>query len=202
MPLAGAIPSRNFELVRDRIAEILAVELPSQAGLHSNADINADVYTSRIAPFDHTDCPCVNVYFKTGTFPSAHENKTDGSYIYHIDVFTKAKSTDAKEGGTKSSEIGTKIAGIIQGVLSDPMYRTLLFAMPSLKRTEVFKIDNPEYLEMEAVNWRLSRVFFRVDTIETVQFVTPTAFGANETTVCINGTTRVLKYEIPQQDLS
>ena len=194
--LTAAVPIQNFEKIRDRIAEILALEIPSQAALQGRADIDAEVYTSRMAPFDHTDLPCINVEFTRGDYPSRNSEKSDGTYLYHIDVFTKKPTTSSLEGGQASSEVSQRIAGTVRAILSNPIYRTLNFAAPSLKHTEVNKIMIPEYLELEAVNYRLVRVVFSVDTIEGIEYATPVPFGEALSSVSVDCTDNGFLYKI------
>ena len=55
------IPVQNFELIRDRIALILATEVNNQFVLSGNEDINCDVWLERSTPFDKIENPTINV---------------------------------------------------------------------------------------------------------------------------------------------
>lgn len=55
------IPVQNFELIRDRIALILATEINNQFVLSGNEDINCYVWLERSTPFDKIENPIINV---------------------------------------------------------------------------------------------------------------------------------------------
>jgi len=59
---------RKFELIRDQIATILAAELPNQATLNTDPEINATVWLERLVPLSQQECPAVNVFAADGKF--------------------------------------------------------------------------------------------------------------------------------------
>jgi hypothetical protein len=184
MPITGIIPSQNFELVRDRIGQILALEFANQYVLTSNDDINVTVYNDRIIPFDKTDTPCINVVFASGNYPSKYEDKQDGSYTFNIDCYCTAPSTSSNEGGKKANQELQKILGIVRAILSNPLYRTLNFPMPSLSHVSVsgIQIASPEN-KQDASSMVMGRVTFMVNVIETVELSLANTLAGSITSV-------------------
>jgi hypothetical protein len=67
--LTQKIPEQNFELVRDRIAEILADEIAAQSAIVPlTPEMDATVHLERFVPFSQVDMPCVNVVFSSGAY--------------------------------------------------------------------------------------------------------------------------------------
>ena len=66
---------------------------------------------------------------------------TRGTYTYFIDVFTRAKETDAEKGDTIAALKLQRILGIVRTILEDPQYRTLTFVAPSIEHTEIKEIS-------------------------------------------------------------
>lgn len=170
--ITGIIPSQNFELVRDRIGQILSLEIGNQYTLTGNEDLNATVYNDRIVPYDKTDCPAINVSFVSSNYTSKFVNSVDGSNIYNIDVYCLAPST-ATDTADKLANIRLhKLLGICRTILSDPQYRTLLFTAPSMAHVSVrdIKIAAPEAMQ-DSSAIVMGRLTFMVNCPETVQLL-------------------------------
>ena len=107
------IPIANFEIIRDRIALILAEEIDNQAVLTYDADLEAvEVFLERTKAFDKTEVPCINVSLATGNFSNKHQGYQDGVYIFNIDIYTNAQSTDAEDGDVLSTLSNHKLLRI------------------------------------------------------------------------------------------
>jgi len=139
--ITEAIEKGSFEFVRDRIGAILADELPSQATLQADSNLNVKgVYIERFVPFSHTDCPCVNVSLDLGEYSSFTRQRQDGTYQFFIDVYEKSATTDGNRGDYLANVKLQKLANICRAILSHHKYTTLAFAPPFIEHTEVKNI--------------------------------------------------------------
>lgn len=168
------IPRRAFELIRDRICEILADELPVQSIVEYDGSLDATVYCERFIPFDKTDIPCVNVLLAKGIYNNKAVVKADGTYTYNVDCYMSAKSSVGVQGDTVSAIKLQKLIGICCAILENPQYNTLGFARPFISHTEVSEIAiaDPKN-NQDAVNVMMGRISFVVRVPENVDALLP-----------------------------
>lgn len=174
--ITEAISTGSFELVRDRIAAILADELTSQATLQLDPNLNVKgVYIERFVPFSHTDCPSVNVSLDSGEYSSFTRLRQDGTYQFFIDVYEKSATIDNDRGDYLANVKLQKLANVCRAILSHHKYNTLAFAPPFIEHTEVknIRIGTPQN-KSESENMVMARMTFEVRVPETVQPITPT----------------------------
>jgi hypothetical protein len=84
------IGQSSFELIRNKIGEILATELAHQFYLDDDEVLSADVWVERFVKFDASACPAINVRLATGDYSNQNQGHTDGEYIFNIDFYTFA----------------------------------------------------------------------------------------------------------------
>lgn len=185
----GVIPRQNFELVRDKIGEILATEFAAQFALTSNSELNATVHVERIVPFDNTEIPCINVLLSRGNFDNMTAKKSDGTYQFNIDVYAKSKSSENQGGDSRASFIMQKMVGMAMAILENPRYRTLAFAPPSVAHTQVsdISISDPTN-NQDAESVMMGRLTFQVRINENVELLTANPIVGYETTVTLSET--------------
>lgn len=185
----NVIPSQNFELVRDRIGEILATEFAFQFTLTSNPELNPIVHVERIVPFDHTDMPCINVLLSRGNFDNITAKKSDGTYQFNIDIYAKSKSSQNQGGDSRASFIVQKLVGMAMAILENPRYNTLGFAAPSVSHTQVsdISIADPNN-NQDAENIMMGRLSFQVRINENVELLTANNIVGYGTTVTLSET--------------
>jgi len=141
------IGSRAFELIRHQIGAILADELPSQATLNSDSNLNAEVFVERFKPVGDEEVPVVIIGFSDLAPGLKTASSTDGNMTFLIDCYEKAKSTDSEKQADKTATIKLqRLIGVIYGILSHHKYRTLGFAAPFIEHTEIkdIKIAQPK----------------------------------------------------------
>lgn len=188
--LTQKIPAQNFELVRDRIALILADEIAAQALIApATPELDATVHLERFVPFSQTDMPCVNVVFASGVYENQNTLTADAIYKYNIDVYAKAKSTST-DGGDKLASIKLhSLLGICRAILENPQYRTLAFAAPSLQRVTVvdINIEQPQNTQ-DGSSVIMGRLTFDVSVCEGVQLQTANSISGWETSVQMDET--------------
>jgi hypothetical protein len=194
--LTQIIPPQNFELIRDKIPVILTEEIGNQYTLQgNNPDLDVDVFSERTIPFDTASIPAINVLLSKGN--SNFFTAVDGVYVYtfFIDVYTKAKSTDAGKGGSLSSRKLHKLLGTVRAILENPAYRTLDFPTPSLEHTAVTDIaisDPKNNQDTESV--MMGRVTFMTYIRENTQLITPLPLAQSHTSVTLDETDKGYKY--------
>ncbi len=157
-----------FELIRDRIGLILSEELPNQATLKSDTDLNIQkIWVERFVPFSHTECPAINVSLSDGNYEDKSRLNQHGKYQFFIDIIDKAKTTDENLGGQLASVKVQKITNVCRGILAHHSYNTLAFAPPFIEHTKVesIKVGNPGN-DKESVNMVMARITFTVDAPE------------------------------------
>lgn len=105
--------SDNFEIIRDQIAAILAIEVASQKALALVAAKDPDlwdfkVYTERSNPWEEylndipETTPIVNVWYDNSNFQEASSNiveRQTAEAIFNIDCYAVANSSDNIAGG-------------------------------------------------------------------------------------------------------
>ncbi len=178
------IQPQAFELIRNRIGEILADELPVQAAIEYAAELRATVFLERFTPFDITDMPCVNVMLSRGGYDNKAGVKRDGTYTYNIDCYMVSKTTTTERGDSKASVKLQKLMGVCGAILEDPHYVTLGFARPFISHTEVREINiaQPEK-NQDGNNVIMGRVTFIVRVPENVSALLPKIMPGYDTVV-------------------
>lgn len=135
----------GFELVRDKIAEILAKETLLQQSQAQTAGYDPDnwkflVYAERNRPWEiYRDggetTPIVNIWYDTDSFDRATSNSEDRqktTSIYHIDCFAYAASKQTEGGHTTGDESAAKaahrIGRLVRRILMHPKYESFGFS--------------------------------------------------------------------------
>jgi hypothetical protein len=179
----GIIPKQAFELIRDRIAEILSVEMANQFALTSNTDFDMDVWVERFVPFDKEELPTINVSLATGSLAGHTQKTTEGTYTYFVDVHAKAVSRDDEHGDSVASIKLHRLIGVCRAILENPRYKTLSFDAPLIFNRHCESISIAEPGRQDAVSSVMGRISFVVKAIETVELLTPVLIGRSDTQV-------------------
>jgi hypothetical protein len=135
----------GFEIVRDRIAEILALETASQQAIAAAAGYDPNdwkflVYAERIDPWelyrDGADkTPIVNVWYDSDVFDKSTSNNTTRQTTtsqFNIDCYAWAPSRQTVDGHAPGDESAAKIAHkigrFVRRFLMHPKYERLGFS--------------------------------------------------------------------------
>lgn len=143
--ITDPILARNFEVIRDRIALILADELANQFTLQPTETVlNATVWLERFIPFDKEEIPAIIVYTNNADYDNQNPKTQRGENVYFIDCYTKAKHTDTDQGDQLAAKKLSRLIGVIQYILSSEEYATLNFGTGLIQRRWVksFIVDN------------------------------------------------------------
>lgn len=125
-------PILNYELVRDRIAEILAIELANQAYI-SDLPIYDDlkVYVERIVPCNLGE-KFINVAIAELSFDNQDVKRQDGTHIYSIDFYVSRSANDEHGGDTLAMLDLQRLMGTVYYILMHTQYYTLGFGANSI----------------------------------------------------------------------
>lgn len=139
------ITQRNFELVRNRIAVILANELEYQDYVSTDElfELPTIKLEGRVA-FDISEMPIINVCLSNGDYGNKDVRQTEGTYVYNIDVHCKSKKVGATDGDTLSSLKVQRMLGICQAILDNPVYKTLNFGARAIHSVTVSNLNVQE----------------------------------------------------------
>ena len=183
------IPSQNVELIRDRIATILVDEIANQIVLGADLETNSKVFVERFHAIDKSEAPVINLMYARTGYDNNTAITSDGKNAYHIDHYTKGKTTDLKKGDRTSKERLLRNMGITRAILESPHYLTLGFAPPFIMRTTVIsqEIADPRD-DKDGSNMSMGRLTFEVDAVEDTEQITPRVAEGYDTTVIIEET--------------
>ena len=193
--ITTAIPKQNFELVRDKIGVILADELPNQATLNANTDLNVQVYSERLTPINASELSFVNISYNNSSFDENTTVQSVGDNTYFIDVYCRAKSDVVINGDTKSVLKRDRIVGVIRAILENPVYRTLGFVAPSLNRTTVTQIQTPDSFNSKDSSFvAIARITFVVNVPEKVSLINANIIQGMSTSIKLSETEKGFVY--------
>jgi len=195
--LNAIIPQQNFELVRVRIGQILALEIANQFTLHNDAKLNATVFDDIAIPVDISYCPAIVVSYSRTDFDNQDVRNTDGANTYNIDVFVTAETTQAERGDIKAKRILYRLLGMCRAILENPAYIRLGFSAPSIGNRRVESIlINQDAQSGDAKTVAHGRIVFNVRVPEDVQLKDATDWAGTDTIMTIEETDIGYKYTL------
>lgn len=199
----GIIPEQKYELIRDRIAQILAAELGNQGDLHSPQEqFVKEVYLERFTSFDISDFPYINVSLANMEYDNKDQRQADGLNKFYIVAYTAQKTEGSTSGDTRATIKLHRLLGLCRSILSNPIHRTLGFtaAEVNIKTTYVSSITIPKVDENgDMVNAIMGFIEFFVKAPEDVVLKEGVVVGESYTTVKLYNTEKgyYYKYERP-----
>lgn len=194
--ITNVIPSQGFEVVRDRIAEILIDEIDRQAVLSYEAYLElVEVTTERSNQVDKVEVPTINVSFANDSFSNKSQGSEDGLCTYHIDVYTSAKSTVSGDGDRIATLRCQKLLGLCRYILADPIYKTLGLIAPSISRVYTGEINIRPIGPDDAQNQAMGRLTLYVVCNESNKFIIPNLIAGYQTSITLDNTTLGYFYE-------
>lgn len=193
--IAQIVPPQNFELVRDRIANVLRDEYVSQSGLMNTAVPNSGDYLATVVvdvelkkPIDKVEVPTVIVSLVEDTFSNKDMRSMDGNVFYAIDIYTSAKQKGSVPGDKAANLRLQKLAGLTRYILSDAIYKTLLFAPGIIGNTMVNSFQVAEMNPSDADSQAMGRMSFSVKMIENNTLLNAPPVSGVQTTQQIENT--------------
>lgn len=195
--ITAEITPQGFEIIRDRIGEILADEFVAQFAIHSDSDRNPDVFVERITPIGKEEFPLVSVLYSRTSYDNNTAVSMKGKNFYNIDVYTGARSTSSEDGDSRAQKKLGRLLGMVRAILASPHYIRLGFAPPFIERTEVLDIEIADPRDdQNSSNMVMGRLVFQVDAPETVEQIQPTLAEGYDTQVKLDETEKGFVYII------
>lgn len=184
------IPPRSFEVVRDRIAQILAMELINQNTLSPGEGLNVNrVHVSRLIPFEDQEMPAINVMPTKGEYTDFTRTRQDGTYEFSIICYQKSATVGSGRGDELAGVKLDRLMGVCQYILSHWKYDTLGFAPPFIERTEVQSISYMDAMKAnEASSAVVGVLSFTVRVPEDINKLTPQNIESFTTSVKLEET--------------
>jgi len=189
MEITHQISARNFELIRDRIGEILTTELAGQT-----YTTGITVWSERKIPFTQSELPAINVSYDNSGFDNKNVSYKRGENRYFIDIHVAEPSTDAAKGDVLGSKKVQRIAGIIDYILEFPIYSTLAFNPGFIATLMVETINLSDMLKEDANHNLVCRLQFKVVAGENTAQIQPTNAEGYTTQVKLSETDYGHKY--------
>jgi hypothetical protein len=202
--IENAIPAQGFEIVRDRVAAILADEIDRQSVLSYEPYLAlVEVETERSIPLDktETDTGVIVVSFAADNFSNKdHSGSEDGLITIHVDCYTSAKAKDEGNGiqsrGDKIAMLRCqKLLGLCRYILSDPIYKTLGLAVPKILRVYSGEINIKPVGPEDADNQAMGRYTLYVSCNESNRLIVPSLIAGYTTSVQLDNTSQGYFYE-------
>lgn len=180
------INQQNFEFIRDRILQILVDEFEGQFILSYDDDLDLSVYVERSTPIDKTEIPAIVISLSNGNYNNKNQGCVDGTYVYNIDFFTNAKSSEGISGDTLAATKLQKIMGVGRAILEDPIYKTLGVTPPFVMKTFVSEMNIAQQNKEDAENTSMGRLLFNVVSTETTTPIVPSLIEGFKTAIKID----------------
>lgn len=173
MPKINSIINpQKYEVIRDRIAEIIVDEIEGQKALGNNIGLKY-LYLENHIPVSHTSLPCIVISTSKGTYKNKSQISIDGNYDFYIDIIAKKKATTNENGDKLSAVYVQKVVGMIRTILESPVYNTLGFTKPFSCRSIISGIEFGTIKDVDEENVQLGRLTFNIDVPESMKFVDP-----------------------------
>jgi hypothetical protein len=189
------IPTQRFEIIRDRIGEILSDEINNQYMLANLPNV-PKVWVGRSYPFEQMDMPAINVSLSRIDYTNKDQLSVSGENIYNIDVYTSSPDTEANTGDKIAMISLHKIVGMCRAIVENPAYSNVGIA-PPFSSTSL--VRNIEFLDPvnhpDTVNQTVGRIEFMVVAPEDMTGQNATPLARSETKVTLEETDKGYFYQ-------
>lgn len=145
--LTAAIPAEANEIILDRIEEILVLEIPNQATLLEDPEVNATVFKERISRLSYSECPAVNLSLQKVAYSQHGPNSVSSECTFQIAIATTAPAEADVRGDTSAAIKAKKIARLIRQILESPHYQLLNFSAGFIASRKINAMDVVELEE-------------------------------------------------------
>lgn len=190
------IGPQSFELVRDRVAEILADELAEQFILTGNDDNNATVFLERTIPVDKTEPPIIIVAIQRSAMADHSTTNTDEMLTINIDGYHKSKSSNTNKADQSSMLKLQRLLGICRAILEDPQYKTLGFQNPFIMSRRFESLDFADPGKQDASSISMGRLVFNVRIPENTALLVPVVADGFDTKMTLVLTDKGYTYTV------
>lgn len=194
--IPAAIPQQAFELIRDQIGAVLAVEIPSQATLIGDTALNATVWVERMAPLTAAELPAINVQTTSANNDDYGMTHANDTILYNIDIHVGSKQNASENGDLRAQRKVQRLLGIVRAILANPRYKNLGFTEPvgyiATRRMTNFQIAEPNATDGNYI--ALARIIFEVRAGQCFQEQDSVPFSELQTIVTLDETDEGYKF--------
>lgn len=186
--LIGSIPKQNFELIRDKIGEILLIELQNQKVLQGFSEL-INIYSERTQPIQNNELLTININLESGNFSSKSQRESTGKLMFNIDIYTSGTSTSDIDGSVDSAFRMHRYLGMIRYILNYTGYKTLDMPLGIIGGTETenFFIMESD-LKQDSSYIKMARLQFSVRAVENQPLEQGVPLLENESKVLLHET--------------
>lgn len=192
--ITETIPRQGFEIVQNRIGEILLLELTNQKALQGFTS-DFGVFLERQEPFDKSEDVMITVMLSGADYKGFTQKDSQGDTTYVIDVFCGGEGRPNMSASLVARDKVFLYIGMIRYILSSGKYQTLGLP-PGLiggKYLESFKIDIDfsnfgNHSNYDAKFIRYARMLFTVRIQENQDLWTGIPLLGNNTLVTLDST--------------
>lgn len=187
----SVIGQQSFELIRDRVGEMLYDEIENQYVRTYDERLQPVIYMERFVPFNESEIyqGAINITVARQMLNNQSLLQSDGINTFFIDVYQCAKSTTEDGRLIDGASVATKnmhrMCGLIRAIIEDARYKTLGFTPGFIGNRHIveIKFNNPKIEEKVSV--ATGRIVLQVRAPEMNGKNTPTVLADLKTTVKI-----------------
>ena len=193
--ILDAIPRQNFEIVGERIGEIIFDELNTQKDVQQFSD-PINVFSERTIGFGNEEQIFINVTLSSASYSEKTQKDQQGETIFNIDIFSNGKESDNTTGSKDASLRMQKFLGMIRFILSHTEYKTLGFPLGFIGGTsfDSFEILDPDYTRQDGSFFKMCRILFSVRIWENQSMAKFSVLDGNSTNVKLQLTEQGYQY--------
>ena len=192
--ISESIGTQGFELVANRIGEILLEEISNQQVIQS-FDENVEIYLERQEPFDKSEDIMISVDYKMADYEGYTQRDSQSDCMYNIDIFVCGMGVGDIPASTIAKNKLYRYLGLIRYILSSGKYNTLGFPRGLIGGKYIKKIivdndysNHAKHGNLDGSYIRFARVYFSVRVQENQELWNGVALQGNTTNITVNET--------------
>lgn len=205
MAIVSQIPNEievpSYELIRDRIAEILLVEIANQKIVTSEPltlEIlnKTNIFQEKFRQLNQAEMYAIAISKASLDFDNAHQTSVRNTISFYLDFFGRDFSTNIEDGDKRVAVGLQRLIGIARGILSHPAWYKLGLPNPSPIGNTIVRTVR----RMDEVNTRdagdilMYRMLFEVVSHENTNFPLARVLESHTTCVTVEETDLGFQY--------
>ena len=197
--LAETIPTQGFELVANRIGELLLEEITNQQSIQGFTE-EVEVFLERIEPFDKSQDVQITVAYRESIFEGYTQKDVQGLCTYFIDLFVCGQGVGDESPSINAKNKLFRYLGLIRYILSSGKIPTLGFPLGFIGGKYISKITiDTDYSNFgnhsnyDGAFIRFARVIFQVRVQENQELWNGVLLDGNTTKIGYENTSKGIK---------
>ena len=179
------IPECGFEKIRDRVAQILATELPSQAYM-SGDDLPQIVYLERTYPLDDTEQSAIIVTVGSIKYDWQTVVQANSEMTIYIDIMCAAESDEDDRSDKKAILKLHKLIRYVRGIIEHSSYIRLGYSPSIINGRHITSVDINRGEDNDLRTSVMARLTLEVSVPEINGTMQGIEVGSSFTTVKLN----------------